>query len=123
MKKAIILLFMLGGLSCFAEDSKPVQKLTNAQTLAIRKIIKDHLIDRERCYTDLIIENMEAHGTVVVSWKVDEKGEVQDIEVKKNTSNQAALGGCVTEKLPTWGFPAAEAGKVYNFEYSFKFGN
>ncbi|RYZ63404.1 MAG: AgmX/PglI C-terminal domain-containing protein [Proteobacteria bacterium] len=66
---------------------------------------------------------MAKAGSVSVTWKIDDQGAVQELQVTSNTAKDQALGGCVTEKVQNWVFPAAEAGQSFPATYTFKFGS
>ncbi|WP_413290568.1 AgmX/PglI C-terminal domain-containing protein [Bdellovibrio sp. HCB337] len=89
---------------------------------AVRKVVKQKLQEVQKCYTDLIIEGMASKGKVTASWDIDDKGVVQNLAIKENTSKNPALEGCVTERVVNWTFPAAEAGKTFPVSYPFQFG-
>jgi len=105
-----------------AKESKK-ESLEHLNMSAVRQVVKSHLLEVQKCYTDLIIEGMGAKGKVVVAWDIDDKGGVQNVTVKENTSKDQALEGCVTEKVQNWSFPPAESQKTFSVAYPFQFGN
>ena len=89
---------------------------------SVKAVVKSKMLEVQQCYTDLIIEGMAKAGSVAVTWNIDDQGAVTDLTISKNTSNDQALGGCVTEKVKNWIFPAAESGETFSASYTFKFG-
>jgi inosine-uridine nucleoside N-ribohydrolase len=131
MKKGIFksVLFIVSLLLCLETFSKAENKnktdKKSAKSLdlnAVRVVVHSHLEEVQKCYTDLIIEGMAAKGKVMAGWDIDDKGSVQNLVIKANTSKDQALEGCVTEKVINWTFPAAEAGKTFSVSYPFQFG-
>jgi hypothetical protein len=127
MRKGIlkIVLLFAGLLALSVGQAKASGKKESSDKLSmvsVRQVVKSHLLEVQKCYTDLIIEGMAKKGKVVVTWDIDDKGAVQNLTVKENTSNDQAVAGCVTEKVPNWPFMAAESGKTFPAEYQFKFG-
>ncbi len=123
MRKGI-LSFVLLFLSFFsfpiAYAKAPAKQLNLA---VVKQVVKSKLLEVQQCYTDLIIEGMAKAGSVAVAWDIDDKGTVQSLMVKENTSGDQALAGCVTEKVQNWVFPPAEPEKTFAATYTFKFGN
>lgn len=114
----LIILSFLSFLPAFAKA--PAKQLNLA---AVKQVVKSKLLEVQKCYTDLIIEGMAKAGTVIVAWDIDDKGVVQNLTIKENTSGDQALAGCVTEKVQNWVFPPAEPEMTFAATYSFKFGN
>ncbi|HEY8269413.1 MAG TPA: AgmX/PglI C-terminal domain-containing protein [Pseudobdellovibrionaceae bacterium] len=105
-------------------DSKSKSKSAKALDMnAVRLAVHFHLQEIQKCYTDLIIEGMATKGKVTATWDIDDKGSVQNLFIKENTSKDPALEGCVTERVVNWTFPAAETGKTFPVTYPFQFGN
>jgi len=126
MKKGIsvMVLFLSMLLLCFEGHAKANKKeATNGLDLsAVRKVVKANLQQVQKCYTDLIIEGMATKGKVTASWDIDDKGAVQNLAIKENTSKDPALEGCVTERVVNWTFPSANAGTTFPVSYPFQFG-
>lgn len=127
MKKGIsvMVLFFSMSLLSFEGHAKTHSKEAASGGLsleAVRKVVKAKLQDVQKCYTDLIIEGMASKGKVTATWDIDDKGSVQNLTIKENTSQNQALEGCVTERVVNWTFPAAEAGKTFPVSYPFQFG-
>jgi len=100
-------------------ESGPTKLTLNA----VKQVVRSHLQDVQKCYTDLIIEGMATKGKVTAQWEIDDKGAVQNLTIKENTSKDPALEGCVTERVVNWTFPPAEAGATFPVSYPFQFGN
>ncbi len=90
---------------------------------SVKQVVKSRLNDVQQCYTDLIIEGMATKGKVTAQWDIDDKGAVQNLTIKDNTSKDQALEGCVTERVIHWTFPPAEEGKTFPVTYPFIFGS
>lgn len=127
MKKGILLrvLFFSSFLLCLEASAKAKKESTAPDKLnlsEVKKVVHGHLEEVQKCYTDLIIEGMATKGKIIAQWDIDDKGAVQNLTIKENTAKDQALEGCVTEKVPHWTFPAAEAGKTFPVQYPFQFG-
>lgn len=128
MKKGIsmmVLLFSMSlvGFEGHAKTNKKDAAASAGLTLeSVRKVVKAKITEVQKCYTDLIIEGMASKGKVTATWDIDDKGTVQNLAIKENTSQNQALEGCVTERVVNWTFPAAEAGKSFPVSYPFQFG-
>lgn len=128
MKKGILkrLLFFSSLLLCLEASANKAKKESGPAKLdlnSVKQVVREHLHDVQKCYTDLIIEGMATKGKVTAQWDIDDKGAVQNLTIKENTSKDPALEGCVTERVVNWTFPAAEAGKTFPVAYPFQFGN
>jgi inosine-uridine nucleoside N-ribohydrolase len=126
MKKGIFtgVLFITSLLLCFEAHSKTEKKSAKGLDFnAVRVVVRARLQEVQKCYTDLIIEGMATSGKVTATWDIDDKGSVQNLAIKENTSKDPALEGCVTERVINWTFPAAESGKTFPVSYPFQFGN
>jgi inosine-uridine nucleoside N-ribohydrolase len=128
MKKGILkrLLFFSTLLLCLEASAKAKKESKGAAKLdlsAVKQVVHSHLRDVQKCYTDLIIEGMATKGKVTAQWDIDDKGAVQNLSIKENTSKDQALEGCVTERVVNWTFPPAEPGKTFPVSYPFQFGN
>lgn len=126
MKKGILLkvLFfssLLLSVEAFAKAKKESASAGKLDLNAVKAVVRAHLPEVQKCYTDLIIEGMAAKGKVTATWEIDDKGAVKNLEVKENTSKSQALEGCVTEKVGNWTFPPAEAEKTFPVSYPFEF--
>ncbi|MBC7369943.1 MAG: AgmX/PglI C-terminal domain-containing protein [Bdellovibrionaceae bacterium] len=122
MKNGILgafLVFVASASPAYAKSSGP----TKLDTASVKALVKSKMLEVQKCYTDLIIEGMAKAGTVAVTWKIDDQGAVQELTITNNTAKDQALGGCVTEKVQNWIFPAAEAGQTFSASYTFKFGS
>lgn len=117
---ALILSLLLGSSSLVYASKKESGGLDNN---AVRKVVRSHLQEVQKCYTDLIIEGMAAKGKVTATWDIDDKGTVQNLKIKENTSDSQALEGCVTERVVNWTFPAAKEGETFPVTYPFQFGH
>lgn len=118
---SIVILGLLLGPSSLVLASK--KETAGLDISAVRKVVRSHLQEVQKCYTDLIIEGMAAKGKVTATWDIDDKGAVQNLKVKENTSDSQALEGCVTERVANWTFPAAKEGETFPVTYPFQFGN
>ncbi len=124
MKKGILtrVLFISSLLLCFDAHSKVEKKsIKGLDFEAVRLVVRAHIQEVKQCYTDLIIEGMAANGKIIATWDIDDKGSVQNMAIKENTSKDQALEGCVTEKVVNWIFPPAEEGKTFPVSYPFQF--
>ena len=127
MKKGIFkrLLFFSSLLLCLEASAKTKKEFGPAKLdlNSVKKVVRERLQEVQKCYTDLIIEGMATKGKVTAQWDIDDKGAVQNLTIKENTSKDPALEGCVTERVVNWTFPPAEAGKTFPVSYPFQFGN
>lgn len=127
MKKGIFkrLLFFSSLLLCLEASAKAKKESGPAKLdlNSVKKVVRERLQEVQKCYTDLIIEGMATKGKVTAQWDIDDKGAVQNLTIKENTSKDPALEGCVTERVVNWTFPPAEAGKTFPVSYPFQFGN
>jgi len=129
MKKGILLrvLFFSSLLLCIEASAKGKGKKeaepAKLNLNSVKQVVREHLQDVQKCYTDLIIEGMATKGKVTATWDIDDKGTVQNLAIKSNTAKDPALEGCVTERVINWSFPPAEAGKTFPVTYPFIFGS
>ena len=133
MKKGILkrLLFFSSLLLCISSLSLEASAKTKKESAgpeklnlnSVKQVVRSHLTEVQKCYTDLIIEGMATKGKVTAQWDIDDKGAVQNLTIKDNTSKDQALEGCVTERVINWTFPPAEEGKTFPVTYPFVFGS
>lgn len=123
MKKGILLVFFSGFLFAWESSAKADKKSVAAELdlNVVRQIVRANIKEVQKCYTDLIIEGMASKGKILATWDIDDKGRVQNLQIAENTSGKQALEGCVSEKVPNWGFPAAAAGTTFPVSYPFEF--
>lgn len=120
----LVLLALVSGSGAFAKGhSAKVDKSELAEAAAIRAVIKEHTLEVQKCYTDLVIEGMAVKGKVTVTWEIDSKGAAQNVEVKDPKPEMQAVSGCVTEKLTGWSFPPSTGDKPVPASYRFDFGS
>lgn len=125
---AFLSLGLISGPTAFAKatmtNTKSKQKKSDSIDMsAVRSVVKSHMAEVQKCYTDLIIEGMAVKGKVVVTWEIDAQGAAQNVSLKDPQPEMQAVSGCVTEKVSAWPFPAAKGEKPFPVSYSFDFGS
>ncbi|MGZ3797344.1 MAG: AgmX/PglI C-terminal domain-containing protein [Pseudobdellovibrionaceae bacterium] len=125
LQRLFLLVSLLLSFEAFSKTGKKIEvKPDKALDLSVvRQVVHSHLQEVQKCYTDLIIEGMATKGKVTATWDIDDKGKVQNLAIKENTSKDPALEGCVTERVVNWTFPEAAVGKTFPVSYPFQFGN
>lgn len=121
LKKVLFFSSLFLSVEAFAKAKKESAGADKLDLSAVRSVVRSHLQEVQKCYTDLIIEGMASKGKVTASWEIDDTGAVKNLEIKGNTSKSQALEGCVTEKVVNWTFPPAEVGKTFPVSYPFEF--
>lgn len=108
----LVLLAQQGGWSgSQAPASEPVEQADNAEQAAIAKALRKHSRDIKRCYNKALRRNPDTHGRVEMAWTVEDGG-VTNARVRSNTTDDAELGRCISEKMADWTFPPELSGDI-----------
>jgi TonB family protein len=84
-------------------------------------MIKTRLRAIQMCYEQQLRRNPSLAGKVTVEFSIQPRGNVTDVKVKENTTNDAAVGTCVANTVSTFRFnPGPEGGSV-TYAYPFVF--
>ena len=92
---------------------------------AIRRVIGDNLRAYRTCYERQLEKDPNAGGKLVVSWTIDENGNVKTASVlkKKTSLKNVTVQNCVLDKIKSEKFPATGGPEVtinYPFYFSSK---
>jgi TonB family protein len=84
-------------------------------------LIKTRLRAIQMCYEQQLRRNPTLAGKVTIEFSIQPRGNVTDVKVKENTTNDAAVGTCVANTVSTFRFnPGPEGGSV-TYAYPFVF--
>jgi len=90
---------------------------------ATRLVVRSHLKDIRVCYESALHAQPELNGKVVLTWKVNDRGEVKSATVNESqtTLHSTAVSACIIKQLKTWSFPAPQKGLSATINYPFLF--
>jgi hypothetical protein len=88
---------------------------------SIRKVVVRGSKAIRRCYEqELLTSAIPLEGRLLLRWRIDARGRVQDLTVVKDNLGSAALTRCIKQKIATWRFPACSGRScvvVYPFDF------
>lgn len=73
------------------------------------------------CYERQLSATPELYGKVAVRFTIGSKGNVETQRIGDSTLRNAAVEGCILQKVAKWKFPAPEGGTKVNVTYPFLF--
>ncbi len=79
---------------------------------AVAKTVNAHLNEIHACYERALLKEPGLAGKVVLEWTISTGGKVVAAKTKTSTLRNAAVEGCILQKLKTWSFPPAKGGVV-----------
>jgi hypothetical protein len=88
----------------------------------IMKVIKRHQNEIKFCYEAELQKNPALAGKIAVAWTIDPAGLVSEASVSESSMANAAVEGCILERIRRWKFPEPAAGGVVavTFPWIFK---
>lgn len=84
-------------------------------------MIKTRLRAIQMCYEQQLRRNPTLAGKVTVEFSIQPRGNVTDVKVKENTTNDAAVGTCVANTVSTFRFNPGPEGGAVTYAYPFVF--
>jgi hypothetical protein len=79
---------------------------------AVRRVVRRHLGEVERCYQTGIATDGRLEGRVSVRFVIGPTGAVVRSEVVSSTLATPETGACIAEAINHWMFPAPHAGSL-----------
>ncbi len=73
----------------------------------VATVVASHRDEIKSCYQELLKENPNASGKVVLHFVVDPDGKVAEASIKDRTIASEDLGSCVLTRFRNWEFPKA----------------
>ena len=87
---------------------------------AIRKRVRGYLPELEGMYTEAIRRNPELRGKILVRFRIDHSGKIQDAESVEVTFRDSAFVNAVLDKVRRWTFDSS-GGRTVEVLYPFVF--
>ena len=87
----------------------------------VRKIVRSHRDEIERCYASGLKANPHLGGRVVVRFSIDGKGKVTEAKVVESEMAAPAVEQCITNEIEKWVFPKFGRGDPVTITYPFSF--
>jgi TonB family protein len=84
-------------------------------------MIKTRLRAIQMCYEQQLRRNPTLAGKVTIEFSIQPRGNVTDVKVKENTTNDAAVGTCVANTVSTFRFNPGPQGGSVTYAYPFVF--
>jgi TonB family protein len=87
----------------------------------VRRVIRQHVAEYRACYERRLNLNHGLEGKVTMKFVIGGNGDVIVAQVDEDTSGDAELGACLTERVRRWGFPPPAGGGRVVVRYPFVF--
>jgi hypothetical protein len=128
-KKRVLLLICSGflasliGCSHKSVQSQQSNALPNEQLTrdGIRKDVESHVNDVQTCYAQILNDEPQSQGQIIVQWTIGAGGKVVDAGIKSTELHSPKLEDCIVAKVKTWTFPAPPTGQLQVISYPFLF--
>ncbi len=114
-----IWVFMFAALSLRAVEKNE----SSIDRSAVRKVIKNHLLEFKKCYELEFKTKPDLEGKVVVDLAVSDKGNVLKTKIVSTQLNNLNVENCLLDVFKTLKFPNAPNGTVVEVRYPFLFKN
>ena len=89
--------------------------------VTVQRQIKQRLKSITRCYESELRKNPSLAGKVVVTFTIQERGNVTDAKASENTTGSPAVADCVTRTISRFRFNPGPDGGSVTFRYPFVF--
>jgi hypothetical protein len=89
--------------------SENVQVLSGLPKDVINAVVQKHRSEIRACYDAALRRNPNLRGKIVIAFTIQPNGIVSAASVKESTLGDRGLGGCITDRVKSWGFPQPEA--------------
>jgi len=87
----------------------------------VRKIVRSHRDQIERCYASGLKANPHLGGRLVVRFSIDGKGKVTEAKVVESEMAAPAVEQCIRNEIEKWVFPPFGRGDPVTITYPFTF--
>ena len=87
----------------------------------VRKIVRSHRDEIERCYASGLKTNPKLAGRLVVRFSIDGKGKVTEAKVTESELAAPDVESCITARIEKWKFPPFGRGDPVTITYPFVF--
>lgn len=87
----------------------------------VRRVIRQHVAEYRACYERRLNLNHGLEGKVTMKFVIGGNGDVIVAQVDEDTSGDAELGACLTDRVRRWGFPPPSGGGRVVVRYPFVF--
>jgi hypothetical protein len=87
----------------------------------VRKIVRSHRDEIERCYASGLKANPHLGGRLVVRFSINGKGKVTEAKMIESEMAAPAVEQCITNEIEKWEFPKFGRGDPVTITYPFTF--
>lgn len=86
---------------------------------SVKDILTQNKSEFESCGKEEKKKNMKLNGKVILSWDITNRGNVENITVASNTTENDDLALCLKDKVGGLIFPTTSYVKKYNVKFPF----
>ncbi|MBI5482199.1 MAG: AgmX/PglI C-terminal domain-containing protein [Deltaproteobacteria bacterium] len=86
----------------------------------VQRVVRAHQGGIKYCYETELMRQPKLGGKVVVSWRIDLEGKVQNARIRTTSMNNTAVEACLVRQIGRWRFPKP-AGTMVDVSYPFLF--
>lgn len=87
----------------------------------IKRVINQKRAELTNCFNRVLRSDPGMYGIVTLKWNITTSGNVEGVEILKNTISVRAVSECLAGRAKSWKFPAPKDGQQVSVEYSFNF--
>jgi hypothetical protein len=70
----------------------------------VNEVVQARRNDIRQCHEAALKQHPKLSGKVALGWTIRPSGDVLNVRIVENTTNNASLAECMTEKLKSWKF-------------------
>ena len=102
--------------------SAGAQQSTSIDREGVRKTVANNIKKLKECYSEELKNEPAIEGKVVLSWDIEDSGNVKTANVKSSTLKNSKTEDCMLVVIKSIKFPPAPKGTVANINHPFVFG-